>query len=90
MALLEHEINIAMGRRTEDGHVRIYVFAEGLLAMSVEGRSERIPTLLFTMEQAQQLQHALTDLISQASRGEAELESRGEWDGTERRQGCAQ
>jgi hypothetical protein len=89
MALLEHEINIATGRRSEDGHVRLYVFADGLLALSVEGTSERVPTLLLTTEQAKRLQQALSDLIPQASPGESEVHACGEWDGKERR-GCEQ
>ncbi len=32
MALAEHEIDIATGRRAVDGRVRLSIFAEGLLA----------------------------------------------------------
>lgn len=88
MALLEHEIDIATGRRSADGHVRISVFAEGLLAFTVEGTGERVPTLLLTIEQAQKLQQALADLIPQAEHDEDEVEglSSNAWDGkTERR-----
>jgi hypothetical protein len=87
MALLEHEIDIATGRRSADGHVRISVFAEGLLALTVEGTGERVPTLLLTIEQAQKLQKALADLIPQAERDDDDVEalSSNSWDGTERR-----
>jgi hypothetical protein len=85
MALLEHEIDIATGRRQADGHVRISVFAEGLLALTVEGTGERVPTLLLTIEQAQKLQLALADLIPQAERGGAKGSSAEAWDGSERR-----
>ncbi|HEY0320772.1 MAG TPA: hypothetical protein VGC66_07465 [Pyrinomonadaceae bacterium] len=87
MALMEYEIDIATGRRSADGHVRISVFAEGLLALTVEGTGERVPTLLLTVEQAEKLKDALADLIPQAEHdvmGASALES---WDGTERRMG---
>ncbi len=88
MALMEHEIDIATGRRQADGHVRVSVFAEGLLAFTVEGTGERMPTLLLTIEQAEKLQHALADLIprAQPQLEEEEGAKRSEpWDGTERR-----
>ncbi len=85
MALMEHEIDIATGRRSADGHVRIYVFAEGLLALTVEGTGERVPALLLTVEQAQKLHDALAELIPQAD-SEVEAASASDpWDGTERR-----
>lgn len=85
MALVEHEIDIATGRRSADGHVRISVFAEGLLALRVEGTGERVPTLLLTLEQAERLQAALADLIPRAENGTDEASRAGPWDGTERR-----
>jgi hypothetical protein len=88
MALMEHEINIATGRRSADGHVRIALFADGLLAMSVEGTGERVPTLLLTTAQAQQLMNALADLIPLAGEGSVESSTRVAWDGSERRAGA--
>ena len=85
MALAEHEIDIATGRRSADGHVRLSVFAEGLLALTVEGTGERVPTLLLTTEQAQKLQEALVDLIPQAEGDVKGASSSNPWDGTERR-----
>ncbi len=85
MAVLEHEIDIATGRRSADGHVRLSVFAEGLLALTVEGTGERVPTLLLTVEQAQRLQEALADLIPQAEPEVLAASSHNPWDGTERR-----
>lgn len=85
MALMEHEVDIATGRRSADGHVRISVFADGLLAMTVEGRGERVPALLLTTEQAQKLQQALAELIPLAEQGENEVSSHGAWDGNDRR-----
>lgn len=89
MALLEHEIDIATGRRSADGHIRLSVFAEGLLALMVEGKGERVPTLLLTIEQALKLQHALADLIPQADDSGKQVSSLEQWDGnTERRTRC--
>jgi hypothetical protein len=87
MALLEHEIDIATGRRSVDGHVRISLFAEGLLALTVEGTGERVPTLLLTVEQAQKLQRALEDLIPHADKDVKAASALDAWDGTERRRG---
>ncbi|HKS29363.1 MAG TPA: hypothetical protein VJS44_16150 [Pyrinomonadaceae bacterium] len=85
MALLEHEIDIATGRRAADGHVRISVFAEGLLVLTVEGTGERVPALLLTVEQARKLQHALEDLIPHADSDVKAAAASDPWDGTERR-----
>ncbi|MCA1557779.1 MAG: hypothetical protein LC731_04470 [Acidobacteria bacterium] len=85
MARMEHEIDIATGRRQADGHVRISVFAEGLLAFTVEGTGERMPTLLLTVEQAEKLQHALADLIPKARPEESAARLSEPWDGKERR-----
>jgi hypothetical protein len=85
MALMEHEIDIATGRRSADGHVRIYVFAEGLLALTVEGKGERVPALLLTVEQAQRLHDALGELIPRADSDVQAASASDAWDGTERR-----
>jgi hypothetical protein len=87
MALPEHEVEIATGRRETDGHVRVSVFAGQLLALSLEGHGERAPTLLLTLEQARKLQGALAELIPVAEgfeqqEGDAGLQA---WQGAERR-----
>ena len=90
MALLEREVDIATGRRAVDRHVRVSVFAEGLLALTVEGTGERVPTLLLTVEQARELQKALAELVPLAADGredQAATPSDGPWDGMERRAG---
>lgn len=90
MALLERDVDIATGRRAADGHVRVSVFAEGLLALMVEGTGERVPTLLLTIEQARRLQQALAELIplaSQSEPDETKAYSGEQWDGQERRAG---
>lgn len=88
MAQSENEIEISTGRRDGDGRVRVSVFAEGLLALEIEGHGERTPTLLLTVEQARRLRDALEELIQEAD----VLERKGDetivpvkWDGEERR-----
>ncbi len=88
MALSEHEVEIAVGRRAGDGQVRVSVFARELLALTIEGTSERAPTFLLTLEQARSLQRALDKLIPIVN--EAALEQRPvaeapAWHGEERR-----
>ena len=86
MALLEHEVEIPTGRRDGDGHVRVSLFADELLALTVEGLGERAPTLLLTLDQARKLQRALADLIPLAEEAGAQQDSAGDaWQGAERR-----
>lgn len=89
MALSEHEVEIATGRRAADGHVRASIFSDGLLALTVEGHGERAPTLLLTLDQARKLEMALAELIRLAEElepqqrmGELSLPT---WQGEERR-----
>ncbi len=85
---MEREIDIATGRRSLDGHVRVSVFAAGLLALRIEGTGERVPTLLLTVEQAERLQQALEELVPLARSGDEggpEASSASPWDGNERR-----
>jgi hypothetical protein len=60
---MEHEVEIRTGRRDGDGHIRVSIFAEEMVALSLEGHGERAPTLLLTLEQARKLQAALAELI---------------------------
>ncbi len=88
MALTEHEVEIAVGRRAGDGHVRVSVFARQLLALTVEGTSERAPTFLLTLEQARSLKRALDDLIPRVEESAEELQPTAAataWHGEERR-----
>lgn len=87
MAVSEHDVEIATGRRDGDGHVRLFIFAEQMLALTIEGHSERAPTLLLTLEQARKLQTALSEmipLVEEAVRKEQEDVAKL-WDGEERR-----
>jgi hypothetical protein len=93
MAVSEHDVEIATGRRDSDGHVRLFIFAEQMLALTVEGHGERAPTLLLTLEQARKLQAALSELIplveaAQDKEEEAAGRASG-WDGGERRKAGA-
>jgi hypothetical protein len=88
MALSEHEVEIAVGRRAGDGQVRVSVFARELLALTVEGTSERAPTFLLTLEQARSLQRALDELIPIVKEAALEPQPVAEalaWQGEERR-----
>ena len=87
MAVSEHEVRIATGRRADDGRVRISIFADRLLALSIEGHGERIPTILLTPEQAKKLKDALSELIPLvADTGPEEKMTEAEaWQGPERR-----
>ncbi len=87
MAVPEHEIQIATGRRADDGRVRISIFADRLLALSIEGHGERIPTLLLTLDQAKKLKDALSELIPIVEESEtAENRTSAEaWQGLDRR-----
>lgn len=82
MALSEHEVQIAVGRRAGDGQVRVSVFARQLLALTIEGTSERAPTFLLTHEQARTLQRALNELIPLVEEAGTEAAA---WHGEERR-----
>jgi len=58
-----------------------------LLALSIEGHGERIPTLLLTLAQAKRLKEALSELIplvEEPGTGE-QRQSVEEWQGSERR-----
>ena len=84
---MEHEVDIRTGRRDGDGHLRVSIFMEDMVALTLEGHGERAPTLLLTLEQARRLQGALAELIpllEKAAR-EEETEPAESWQGEERR-----
>ena len=87
MAVSEHDVEIATGRRDGDGHVRLSIFAERMLALAVEGHGERAPTLLLTPEQGRKLQAALARMLQlvEASRRRELDAASNVWDGAERR-----
>jgi hypothetical protein len=91
MTLSKHEVDIATGRRAADGHVRASLFADGLLALTLEGHGERAPTLLLTLEQARKLEDALAELIRLAEdeqspkRTSDDARTSSSWKGEDRR-----
>jgi hypothetical protein len=84
MSLIEHEVDIRTGRRDGDGHIRVSMFMNELVALTLEGHGERAPTLLLTLEQARSLQSALAEMIPLLEESKRE-ESNEEWEGAERR-----
>jgi hypothetical protein len=84
MSFTEHEIDIRTGRRDGDGHIKVSIFMDELVALTLEGHGERAPTLLLTIEQARSLQKALAELIPLLEESNREESSR-EWEGQERR-----
>ena len=86
MASSGHDVEIRTGRRNEDGKVRLSIFMDEMIALTLEGHGERAPTFLLTIEQAQRLQEALERLISLAEAGSKRDQSYSEaWEGEERR-----
>jgi hypothetical protein len=81
---MKHEVEIRTGRREQDGQIRVSVFMDELLALTLEGHGERAPTLLLTLEQARRLQDALAEL-SQRAESAAHKRKTDEWQGEERR-----
>jgi hypothetical protein len=86
MGSADREVRIGTGRRAGDGSLRLSVFAEELLALTVEGRGERAPTLLLTPAQARELGAALEGLASLVGE-ETPGRGAGRWGGGERRRG---
>ena len=83
---MKHELEIRTGRRDNDGQIRLSVFMDDLLAMTLEGHGERAPTLLLTLEQARKLGAALAELTESAEEAaRAEKQKADAWHGEERR-----
>ncbi|HKQ52229.1 MAG TPA: hypothetical protein VJT74_07675 [Pyrinomonadaceae bacterium] len=87
MPQAEHEVDIRTGRRDGDGLIRVSLFMDEMVALSLEGHGERAPTLLLTLEQARRLRDALAELIplAEQSRRDKEKAAADAWDGEERR-----
>jgi hypothetical protein len=86
MAQTEYEVDIRTGRRDSDGHIRVSLFMDEMVALALEGHGERAPTLLLTLEQARRLQDALARLIPLAKEGARKEQDAGAaWQGDERR-----
>lgn len=86
MSQADHEVDIRTGRRDGDGHIRVSLFMDEMVALALEGHGERAPTLLLTLEQARLLQDALARLIPLAEEGvRREQDETAAWQGKERR-----
>ncbi|MDT4896100.1 MAG: hypothetical protein QOH25_1177 [Acidobacteriota bacterium] len=84
MSLIEHQVEIRTGRRDNDGQIRVSIFMDELLALTLEGHGERAPTLLLTLEQAHRLQDALAELTRRVESVAHERQTEA-WEGEERR-----
>lgn len=89
MESTEYEAEIVTGRRGHDGRVRLSLFTNDMLALTLEGHGERVPTLLLTAGQVTQLRDALSEVLAlfkEAARAEASGEMPpAMWQGAERR-----
>jgi hypothetical protein len=88
---MKHQVEIRTGRRDGDGQIRVALFTEELVALTLEGHGERAPTLLLTLEQARKLQSALAELlpIMEEATAEERVERVEAWRGGERRRRLA-
>jgi hypothetical protein len=80
---MKQEVEIRTGRREQDGQIRVSIFMDEMLALTLEGHGERAPTLLLTLEQAHRLIEALSEFT--ASLESAEQKEEEAWQGEERR-----
>jgi hypothetical protein len=85
MSLIEHEVDIRTGRRDGDGHLRVSIFMDEMVALTLEGSGERAPTLLLTLEQARKLQSALGELLPLLEERRRDEGAGEAWDGEDRR-----
>jgi hypothetical protein len=84
MGQKDRGVEIATGRRGADGHVRLSLFTNDLLALTLTDLSERAPTLLLTRAQVVELQRALAQFAPLLTEAPEATERRG---GGERRAG---
>lgn len=84
MGQRDRGVEIATGRRGADGHVRLSLFTNDLLALTITDFSERAPTLLLTRAQVVEMQRALAQLVLLLAEAP---EATGEWAGDQRRAG---
>lgn len=80
------EIELQVGRRTQDGVVRLTAHIPQMLTLSVRYGAERAATVMLTHEQLQELQRALAALERLLEQDKA---AQAEWDGNERRRPAA-
>ena len=80
------EKELKVGRRSQDGTIRLSTYLPHLLTLSVTYKSDRAASVMLTREQVQQLRQMLTELEASMDSEEAAKEP---WDGNERREDAA-
>ena len=81
----QREIELKVGRRTQDGTIRLSALIPQMLTLSVAYGAERSSAVQLTLEQVGELRRALANMESSMVREQAEEE----WDGRERRRTAA-
>ena len=76
------EIELKVGRRAQDGVVRVSTLMPHLVQLSVNYKGERAVSVVLTRQQARQLQQALAQLEPSV---DAVGTTETNWDGSERR-----
>ena len=80
------EIELKVGRRSQDGAVSLSAFIPQMLTLRVTYGAERSSAVQLTLEQVRELQRALAEMErSLTQQGQAA----GMWDGEERRRSAA-
>jgi hypothetical protein len=77
------DIELQVGRRANDGTVKLSAYPPELLQLSVSYRGERSASVLLTRQQIQQLRQALTEFENEMPPPSETTET---WDNQERRQ----
>lgn len=76
------EVELKVGRRSDDGIVRLSAYPPHLVQLSVAYKGERSASVILTQEQIRALRDALADFVAE---GLPEPETTTTWDQTERR-----
>jgi hypothetical protein len=76
------EVELKVGRRSDDGIVRLSAYPPQLVQLSVEYKGERSASVILTQEQIRALRDALADYIAEKL---PQSETTTTWDQTERR-----
>ena len=80
------EAELKVGRRSQDGRVRLAANMPQLLTLSVTYGAERSSTVMLTLEQVRELQRVLARMEQLLEQEQAQVDR---WDGSERRRPAA-
>ncbi len=80
------EIEIQVGRRSQDGVVRLTAHIPQMLTLSVRYGAERAATVMLTHEQLRELRRALDEIERLIEKDKA---AQAKWDGADRRRPAA-